>query len=185
MGYFLGSLVHAQRSRPDRHLSKPDGARASGFARTGPEGEPEAFFFDRLSAFSAVPVTPGSIADIEKAAKILAEADSLCAAEGCRIVVAFVPTAFRVLRPFCQFPPESECRGWVLNNLPQRMENAVHEASGRIGYIDLTSSLAAAARRGIAPYYRDDAHWTEEGHRAAALAIGSYLESYSGSGRKE
>ena len=158
------------------HLSKPPGLKASAVVQA-PGGELNVFCFDRQSAFSAVQLTPSHLNDIARAAQILRAAYDLCAAHGIRMVVAFVPTAFRAAKPFCRFPSGSDRRDWKLNDLPDRVREGTASASKEIGYLDLTPAFAEAVARGILPYYRDDAHWTENGHRIAANAIHQYLSS--------
>jgi len=160
-----------------QHLSMPPGTRASGIVRSPTSQTSTTYFFDRLSAFSASRLGPEQLKALDETRNSLAGARDICAAEGCRMVVVFIPTAFRVLQPVCQFPPESICRNWVLNDLPGRFREIVESLSGKVGYVDLTPGFTAAARRGAAPYYRDDTHWTEEGQALAAEAVNGYLQS--------
>jgi lysophospholipase L1-like esterase len=92
-------------------------------------------------------------------------------------VIAFIPEKFRVFQPFCRFPPESECRSWVVNDLPDRLRDIVRSISADIRFLDLTSYLQDGVKKGVLPYYPDDSHWSEEGHRFAAEAIHEYLRS--------
>lgn len=153
-------------------LRRPAGARASG------EIGGNTYFFDRQSAFSASPLSPAALKDLDTAARIISQAQELCTTQKCTLIVAFVPTAFRALHDSCEFPADSECRRWVPNDLPARFERALHAASPATRVLDLTPALSAAARNGHPPYYTDDAHWTEDGHAAAAAAIANYLAQY-------
>jgi len=121
------------------------------------------------------PLSSDDLSAFDETTRIIAAAHSLCAAQGARLIFVFVPTKFRVFRPFCRFPQESECRNWVLNDLPERFQRAVESISPDIGYLDLTPKLTDAAATGVLPYYPDDAHWSPDGHRIAAEAINEYL----------
>jgi hypothetical protein len=121
------------------------------------------------------PLTPAEQSAVDMTSAVLKEAHELCAQHDCRLVVAFVPQKFRVLRRFCQFPPECECRNWVGNDLPDRLREIVRSISADAGFLDLTPDLEDAVTRGVMPYYRDDSHWSEEGHRVTAEAINRYL----------
>lgn len=160
------------------HLTKPPGMKSSGIVVTSADG-PNVFYFDRQSAFSATSLTAATLRDISITSQIFREAYEICAGRGIRLVVAFIPTAFRAVKPFCRFPAESSCRNWVLNDLPDRMRHAAASASPEIGYLDLTPALSKAAGEGILPYYRDDSHWTEAGHRIVAGALHEYLSGTS------
>ena len=105
----------------------------------------------------------------------LAAVEKLCAAHQTQLVFVFVPTKFRVLHSFCQFPAESECRNWMPTDLPERLQNGLRAAAPEVGYLDLTPSLVAAAAEGELPYYPDDEHWSPVGHKVAAAAIHEYL----------
>jgi hypothetical protein len=158
------------------HLTKPPGVKGAAIVRAS-GGAMNVFYFDRQSAFSAARLTPDHLKAIARTTQIIRGAHEFCAAAGIKLIVAFVPTAFRAVKPYCRFPAESDCRGWVLNDLPDRMREAVAAASKEVGYLDLTPALSAAVGQGNLPYYRDDAHWTEDGHRIAAEAIHAYLSS--------
>jgi hypothetical protein len=112
---------------------------------------------------------------LEETRRAVAAAHQLAAAQGARFVFVYVPEKFRAFRDFCQFPPQSECRQWVLSGLPQLMRTTITGISPDIGYLDLTPYMVDAVKRGVAPYYTDDGHWSPEGHRVAAEAIHQYL----------
>jgi hypothetical protein len=125
--------------------------------------------------YSSLPLINDDLSALDQTILTLATAHDLCAAQGARLILAFVPTKFRVFHDLCQIPRESECRNWGLNDLPERLEKAMGSISSDIGYLDLTPSLLAAAKRGLLPYCIDDDHWSPEGHRIAAEAINKYL----------
>ena len=117
---------------------------------------------------------------IDETVSTIATAYQLCAAQGARLIFVFVPTKFRVLHDLCQFSETSECRNWVLPDLSERLQSALAAISPAIGYFDLTPVLVNAARTEEFPYYRDDEHWSPEGHKVAATAIHQYLKPTSG-----
>jgi hypothetical protein len=105
----------------------------------------------------------------------LASAYRLCVTERVRFIFVFVPTKFRVLRGYCKFPQQSECRTWGVNDLPARLQQAAASISPDIGYVDLTPNLVDTVRRGELPYYPDDPHWSPVGHKIVAETINEYL----------
>lgn len=111
----------------------------------------------------------------------LREAYGTARREGFRLVVVFVPTKYRVLRDFMEFPPQSECRDWAGNDLPARLGRMVEELSSKEDFLDLTPALAAPAASGKLPYLPDDTHWTPAGHDAAAQAIFERLSAETAS----
>jgi SGNH hydrolase-like domain, acetyltransferase AlgX len=136
-------------------------------------GQPLTTYF----LYHAHALTAAELTAVDMTAASLREAYQLCAGHGCRLVVAFLPQKFRVLRPFCTIPAESDCGDWVASDLPDRLRSVVQSISADAGFLDLTPSLQDAVKNGVMPYYRDDSHWSEEGHRVAAEAIDGYLRS--------
>jgi hypothetical protein len=123
------------------------------------------------------PLAKTDLDAIDETALIVAQAQKLSAAQEARLIFVFVPDKYRVLHDFCQFPQESECPNWTMNDMPERMEKAVRAASPDAGYLDLTPSLVKAARSGLLTHYSDDEHWSPEGHKVAAESIRDYLHS--------
>jgi hypothetical protein len=78
------------------------------------------------------------------------------------------------------FPAKSECRNWVLTDLPERLREAVGPLSAEVGYRDLTPDLVSAFKKGDFPYFTDDDHWSPSGNRIAAEAINRYLKEMPG-----
>ncbi len=150
--------------------AKRPGKQRSALLQT-PNGQQASVYF----IYPSKPLTKEDLTALDDTADTLADAYRLLAAQGSRLVFVFVPSKFRVLRPFCSFPPESECGNWVPNNMSERLENAAASISPDIGYLDLTPRLLDAVKEGILPYYPDDEHWSPEGHRIAADAINQYL----------
>jgi lysophospholipase L1-like esterase len=123
------------------------------------------------------PLTKEDLRAIDETAAIIKAAYNLSAAQGAHLIFVFEPDKFRVFHDFCEFPQQSECRNWVVNDMPERVQKAVQSISPDIGYLDLTPYFMSAVKQGGIPYYPDDAHWTSEGHRIAAEAIHEYLLS--------
>ena len=150
--------------------AKRPGTQRSALLRR-PNGQQASAYF----IYPSKPLTKEDLTALDDTAGTLANAYRLSAAQGARLVFVFVPSKFRVFRPFCSFPPESECGNWAPNNMSEHLENAATSISPDIGYLDLTPRLVDAVRKGILPYYPDDEHWSPEGHRIAADAINEYL----------
>ena len=125
--------------------------------------------------YSSPPFSNEDLQALEETTRTIATASKLCDAQGTRLVFVFIPTKFRVYRSFCQFPRESECSTWVLNDLPERLKKAVEAISPRAEYLDLTPNLVNAVGKGITLYYSDDDHWTPAGQEIAAEAANNYL----------
>ena len=115
--------------------------------------------------------------ELRRFRSILAEAKAECDRAGIDLIVAFIPTKFRVYRDLCTFDDDSPCRSWPLDDLPTALGEAVASASPGIGFLDLTPRLRDEAARGVRPYLADDTHWSAEGHRSAAEALGDLLEA--------
>jgi len=158
-----------------RHALRPSGAKRSALVEA-PSGEKRTTYF----LYSSPPLSRQDLGALEQTALTLATAHQFCAAQGARLIFVFIPTKFRVFRPYCQFPQESECRLWDLSDLPQRLQRALESISPEIGYLDLTPDLAAAVKRGELPFFDDDDHWSPDGHKIAAEAINDYLSSKQG-----
>jgi hypothetical protein len=115
---------------------------------------------------------------LESLASVLREAEDVCGNSGARFLVVFIPTKFRVYEGFMEYEPDSEVVYWVLNNLPIRIEALVRERLPAARFLDLTPALTDEAGRGSLTYLPWDSHWSAEGHRVAALAIGQYLKEW-------
>jgi hypothetical protein len=151
---------------------KTSGIRREGLLELPGHGPRPVYFI-----YPSHALTAGEAGALDQTKTILSEASQLSAAQGARFVAVYVPDKFRVFSPFLQFPADSECRRWVINDLPDRFQKAVSSLGSGVGYLDLTPVLEGAVRRGSLPYYPDDAHWSETGHQVAAQAIDRYLRS--------
>jgi len=125
----------------------------------------------------AAPLSARDLGALDETVHIVAEAYQRSQAQNARLVFVFAPDKFRVFHDFCSFPEASECRNWVVNDLPERMRKAITAIAPGIGYIDLTPNLVDAVKQGQLPYYPDDAHWSPEGHKIAADTINDYLSA--------
>ena len=149
---------------------KPPGVKWSGLVPTSGGAVVQEYF----GTVTQGPVETDQTA-IDETVSTVARAQQLASAHGAVLIFVFIPDKFRVFRDFCQYPPESECRNWALNDLPQRLQKALRAVCPGIGYLDLTPSLIQGMKDGALSYYPDDVHWTPDGHRIAAAAIHRYL----------
>jgi hypothetical protein len=152
--------------------AKPDGIKRS--AAFQADGKKLTVYF----AYPSPRLSEPEFSALDETVSTIATAYKLSAAQNARFIFVFVPTKYRVFRDYCQFPQESECRNWVLNDLPERLRKAVASISADIGYLDLTPRLAEDVKNGALPYYPDDDHWSPEGHKIAAKAINDYLNQH-------
>lgn len=123
------------------------------------------------------PISLHDATALEKLLGILSEAHALTRARGIQLVIAYIPDPFRVYRTVAEFPPDSECLGWKVNDLPQRLRQLVGEVSADVGFLDLTPALIAEARVGQILYWPDDTHWTPAGHRVAAQTLSEFVRN--------
>jgi len=151
---------------------KPPGIKRSGVFQAANGKQLTTYFMYRSK-----PLTQEELGALDETSVTLATVQKLCAAQGIRLIFVFVPTKFRVLHTLCQFPQESECRNWVLTDMPDRLERALASTAPGVAYLDLTPYLVEAAKTEELPYYSDDEHWTPEGHKVAAKALNVYLSS--------
>ncbi len=107
--------------------------------------------------------------------EILATARGVCRPRGTRLVILFIPSKLRVYRPACEFPRDSICATWPIDDLPRIVGNLVSRIAPDLDYLDLTPHFQAEAARGELLYLADDTHWSAAGHRSAARAIAEYL----------
>lgn len=153
-----------------RPALRPSGIKHSGVMQTSDGNKLTVYFL-----YSSPPFSSEDLRALDDTTRTIATASKLCEDQGVRLIFVFIPTKFRVYHRFCQFSQESECRNWVLNDLPDRLKQAVKAISPHIGYLDLTPNLVDAVARGVVPYHADDDHWTPEGQEMAAEATNNYL----------
>lgn len=99
----------------------------------------------------------------------LADGARYCREKGVRLLVCYVPTKFRVCRPFVEIAAQSPCAKWTLWTLPE--EFAAFCIAAGIPCLDLTGPLRESVRTGGMPYPPQDSHWGPEGHRLVARVL--------------
>ena len=169
---FTRSAVNEVRRLFAAHTEKSPGASHSGVLQTSNGNKLTLYFM-----YPAPPLTQENLSALDETAATIGTAHKLCAAQGARLILVYVPTKFSVFHSFCRFPQESKCRDWVVSDLPDRLQKALGSISPEVGYLDLTPALMNAVKTGTLPYYPDDEHWSPEGHKVAAEAINDYLIS--------
>lgn len=121
------------------------------------------------------PLGERDVKDLAEFGAILHAAHATLSARGIRLVLAFVPTKFRVYQPYCDIDPGTTIATWRINDLPHRMDALARQISPDIVLVDLTASLQAEAARGELVSFPDDTHWSERGHRVAGEALARAL----------
>jgi hypothetical protein len=145
---------------------RPPGEKVSGRIRTA-DGRTRRMYF----LYPGLPLSERDMDAFEKTRAILAEAYELCARDGIRLLVVYLPTKFRVYGTLVEVETGSDLRQWVLNDLPERFRQTMGAISPGIEYLDLTPRFLEAARRGTMLFFLDDSHWSPEGHDLAAQEI--------------
>jgi len=121
------------------------------------------------------PLSSADLQHLSVTHSVLREAHDLSHRHGSRLLVAFVPTSFRVYKDLVRCPTDSDCDHASVNDLPLRLQSIVGEIASDLGYVDLTPPFVEEARRGRLLYRPDDTHWTIDGHRVAAEVIAKAL----------
>jgi hypothetical protein len=124
---------------------------------------------------SPQPLSRRDLDALEQVRLVFQEAYALSREHRFHLLVLFVPGKFRVYHGLIRCEPDSECQDWVINDLPERLGRMLTEVSPAIGYLDLTTTLTAEARKGVLVYPLDDTHWSPEGTRVAATAVSETL----------
>ena len=104
----------------------------------------------------------------------LRSADSLVSDSGARMLLAFVPTKYRVYHSLCRSAGDVVA-GWSPHELPAVLGEVA--ASLNQAFLDLTPGLTAAASRGELVYFQDDGHWNSAGIRVAAGEIARQIRA--------
>lgn len=107
--------------------------------------------------------------------RTLGEAMAICQERRIAFVFVYIPSKFRVYRDLCTFEPDSPCRNWVLDELPEAMRRAVGRLDAGAVFVDLTPRLRQEAATGSLVYLPDDTHWSSAGHRVAADELATRL----------
>jgi len=102
----------------------------------------------------------------EKTKSTFRKGKDLCEKHGVSLWLACIPTKFRVYGEVCEFPEGSACRKWK----PWKLEGLFRGfcESEKIGFLDLTGPMKAAARAGKLLYAPADTHWNPAGHAFVA-----------------
>jgi SGNH hydrolase-like domain, acetyltransferase AlgX len=106
---------------------------------------------------------------LHKAELALAEGKRRCDQAGVRLLVAYIPTKFRVYRDYCEFERTSPCRSWRPWDLPQRFAELC--ARNGIDFLDLTGALKEEARAGHLLYVPQDTHWDRGAHELVSRLL--------------
>jgi PAS domain S-box-containing protein len=119
-----------------------------------------------------VPLSEEDKRALSKTGSILEEAYRLCRERGIRFIVVFVPAEYRVYYGLPNMVEVSDfVKGWIVNDLPERLGAIVAGISTDVEYLDLTPTFRAATAEGTSVFLADDTHWTAEGHRIVAEAL--------------
>ena len=124
-------------------------------------GEKEATYF----RYPGEPLSGDDLSALSDTGQTISAAKELCSAHRTRFLFVYAPTKFRVYHDSTEFPVESECHKWVVNDMPERLRKQVGPLSSQIGYLDLTPYLADALKKGVSTYYAT----TTIGRRKARL----------------
>jgi hypothetical protein len=106
---------------------------------------------------------------------ILASLQKDVVAAGGRLLVFYVPARFEVNQRAWQLTRRRFGLGprWK----PERVAERLHATCGELGIplLDPRAELSALEESGRSAYFPQDGHWTEAGHRAAALLLAGRL----------
>lgn len=139
-----------------------------------------------LRIYFPAPALPLSKSDEEALEEVrvnLIRANDLCHAIGARFLVVFAPNKFRVYKDFTELDAHAVPRDWMINDLPERIESLVGADIPDARFLDLTPVLKTQAGIGSLVYFPGrDTHWSPEGHRVAATAIGDVMTKWKAAG---
>jgi hypothetical protein len=96
----------------------------------------------------------------KRSQKALQQGAELCRNEGVHLLLCYIPTKYRVYRPFVTFAADSPCRKWDVWPLPELF--AAFCRASDIPYLDFTEFLQDNLRGGGMPYSPADVHWAPE-----------------------
>jgi hypothetical protein len=162
---FSRNLYKALRgfcNRNPQHARVPEAKRREGVL---PNGQRMWFLYEGHS------LSPEQSRGLKIVSKTLEDAAATCRTRGIKLLVAFLPTTYRVYHSLCRFEAGSDCASWVTDDLPERLARATGRLGRHVRYLDLTPALQQEAAKGRLVYFRDDTHWTAAGHDVAAQAI--------------
>ncbi|MCK6556267.1 hypothetical protein L6Q96_17055 [Candidatus Binatia bacterium] len=148
---------------------RPDARTRSCTLDSGRHGSPETIYF----AYPGEPLTIDELGALGVTEALVESAQRLTSAHEITLLLAFVPTKFRVYYDYCSFPAGSMAGRWRPNDLPARM--ATWSAAAGVPFLDLTAPLRRAAERGDLVYFPDDGHWNPAGIVVAADALSAWI----------
>lgn len=167
-----------------RDFTPPRFPSSDWFARHTAVGRAVNVAYHRLRSGGRMPPKPDKFRPIDRGQwdetalqglKDIQRIDELARQAGATLVVFYIPFPSYVgAASVCIYAPPLCAR--------QRKENVLGEALGSwavangIRLIDPTETFRALTGRGQALYYREDGHWTVEGHAAAGRLIADYIE---------
>lgn len=154
------ALKRALRAQDPNH----EHTRRVGVCEAG--AEPINYYFHY--ALRPIDTWTGHLEELEE---ILRSAYTECHERSIRFVVLFIPAKYRVYHDLCRFPEGSACAEWVVNAMPQRLEQIVSNTSPDVVFLDCTTALRAAAKNGEIVFFPDDTHWTALAQRIAAEVV--------------
>jgi hypothetical protein len=167
-------LLAVRRLLDSAHHHRSDSAAGpkdiSGIFEASSGGKTRLYFW-----YKGLHLSPFDNEALQELRSSLRQAHELCRNQGANFLVVFIPTKYRVYNSFTEFDAYSKPRYWVINSLPERVEAIVREDLSDGQFLDLTPALREQARNGSLVYFPDDTHWSPDGHRVAAIAIGDFL----------
>jgi SGNH hydrolase-like domain, acetyltransferase AlgX len=163
-------LTLAGFTAPQLQNDPVEGLRRSGRFVSSQSGAAETLYF----AYSGSPLSKEDLKSLETAETCLLDAQRLCAENGAKLVLFYIPTKFRVYREFCEFPEDGYGRIWQPNDLPSTLEAWC--SARQMPYLDLTPALKESAASGELVYCPDDGHWNAKGNQTAATSVVGFLE---------
>ena len=98
---------------------------------------------------------------------------SLAERDGFDLLVAYIPTKFRVYVDHCEFDEESPCRMWTPWDLPARFAAFCDEEG--LACLDLTPAMRAAAGEGRLLHDPGESHWNKDAHGLVARIVAERL----------
>ena len=119
--------------------------------------------------YAAMPFTDYEQERFETTKAAFREGVELARDHGVAVSLFFVPMKFRVYGDFCEFAPDSPCRGWAPWDLRTRF--AAFCADSGIDCVDLTGPMRDAAAAGRLLYAAEDSHWNAQGHAFVAEQV--------------
>jgi hypothetical protein len=109
----------------------------------------------------------------ERSRSALRRGVNFCRERNIHLMLCYIPTKFRVYRPFLTFSAESPALKWDVWPLPEEFGDFCRSAG--VPYLDLTELFQEAVRQGGMPYAAVDTHWGPEGHALVAERLAEEL----------